>query len=67
MCHVNSKVLGLQQLSYNLLRAHNLITKKITRKVLILRNIIFKRNFRNYTLFHHQRLQICNNKVSTTC
>ena len=33
--------------SDNLLRAHNLITKKITKKVLILRNIIFKR----YLLF----------------
>ena len=31
--------------SNNLLRAHNLITKKIIRKVLVLRNTIFKRNF----------------------
>ena len=40
-------------ITYSLLRGHYLTTKKRTRKVLVLRNINFKRNFRYYASHYH--------------
>ena len=66
ICPLLIAACGFRPFGEHRTNANKRLTKKIARKVLVLCNIIFKRNFLYITSYHHHRLHICNDNALTT-